>query len=215
MKSAQSGSQRGQRDRARLGVEGATAVAEERGHHADVRSGEDVAGRLAVVLDRGADDGVGRLVGDEHLLELVEDDEHAGAELVVDAQREVQPLGQAVADRRQLRAGPDRPAGHRDRGLQAGAYAVEPARGPAGERLGVGALDAVGDVGEGQHSEEVHVDAGPALGAGLAQDPAQQGGLAVAAGGDQAGVVALSAVASRSSVSSSRSMRSSMPTGRA
>ena len=62
-------------DRTRLTVERTAAVTEEVIHHADVRAGEGVARGLGVVLDLAPDHGIDPLLGGEHVLELVEDDE--------------------------------------------------------------------------------------------------------------------------------------------
>jgi hypothetical protein len=90
------GGEEGELHRTGLGVEGALPVGEEGVHHPHGRAGEDVAGRVGVVLDLGADDGVGVGRGGEDVLELVEDDEDPGAPPLVEADRE----GEAFEERR-------------------------------------------------------------------------------------------------------------------
>lgn len=98
-------------DRTGLAVEGPTLAGEELAHHPHVGAGEDVARRLAVVLDLAADDRVDLPAGGEHVLELVEDDEHPDAALAVQRGGKCQAVEERLLGRgvqADLRAGRNR-----------------------------------------------------------------------------------------------------------
>src|ERR671918_185878 len=69
--------QRRERHRARLTVERALPIVEQGTHHAWVGAGEEVSRLVVVLLDHAADRPVERGTRREHLLELVEADQHS------------------------------------------------------------------------------------------------------------------------------------------
>src|SRR5579875_969256 len=188
------GGERRQLHRRGLSIEGPAAVGEELAHHADVRAGEYVACGVAVVLNLRADHGVETVLGGQHVLELVEDDERARAASLVQAARQ----GKAVKERRlglrvegHLEARRHRTAAGAEGGAQHPPRPGKPGGKAALELLGVCALDALGDVGEREHAEEVDVDRGPAGAIGIADHAPQQRCLPEPPRRHQTAVVAL------------------------
>ena len=160
-----------QRQRIRLTEQGPLAGVEQLAHHRRLRSGVDVGGGVAVVLDDRPQEAVQILSRDEQVLELVEDHERRGLVALAQRLREIeQPvhdrLGGLGVRRRRPRADrhararrADAQAEPREQPRQVGAH-------PGAVERRVGGDDAASRVGHVGHAREVDVRRPPA---GLAQ----------------------------------------------
>jgi hypothetical protein len=147
-----------------------------------------------VVLDLRADDRVGAILGGEHVLELVEDDQRALSMSLVQPPREGEALEEwwfCLGVDRDLDRSRDGAAARPHGRSQHPPHAAEPRSQAPRELLGVGALDALRDVVQREYAEEVDVDRCPALPLRVVECAPQQGGLAEPARRDHPRVVAL------------------------
>src|SRR5918999_2804094 len=181
----------GERHSARLTVERALPVVEQGTHHAGMGAGEEVSGLVVVLFDHAADRPVERGTRREHLLEVVEADQHSLTAPLEQLRWQLEQFEQGcLCGRSRGRAAErQRAEGRRDRYAHRGELAPHPTR-EGTAQLAVAALEPRDRLLDRQDPVEVDVDGRAALTLRLGADLVYEGRLPVSARGRQAGVVA-------------------------
>jgi hypothetical protein len=180
-------------DGSRLAIEGPATVGKEVAHHPDLRAGEDIAGRVAVVLNLSPDDRVGAIGSRQDVLELIEDHKSPRAVFLMEPSRQCEAIDKRrLGLRINLNLDPrgNRTSSDLERRSKQSPCSREPGRQPPLQLGGIGTLNPLRDVIERQDSEEVHVNRCPSLTASVLGNSSEQRSLPIATRRHKTAVVA-------------------------